>query len=211
MSINVNLESSKNSKFNLKIENSNSKLYVCATNLTTNPIKNYNRELTLEQIQENKYFSFCDNISEVVNELTEIKNTKIEEENDHITLLIPINSKKFKDFIIKIGETPESNEKTNEELYSIINELKIENINLKSKVEALEEKFNKEIKIIEIKKEKEINIIKQKYKNKLIKNRKKNYSISFNNNKINNNKDYNKFRNSNYKIRSCSTEASNEK
>ena len=111
MSIKVNLESNKNSKFKLKFENSNNKLYVCATNLTTIPIKNYNRELTLEQIQENKYFSFCDNISEVINELTEIKNTKIEEENNHITLLIPINSKKIKEFIIKIEETPKSNEK----------------------------------------------------------------------------------------------------
>ena len=127
---------------------SNNKLYVCATNLKTNPIKNYNIELTLEQIQENKYFSFCDNISEVINELTEIKNTKIEEEDNQITLLIPINSKKFKEFIIKIEETPISKEKNNEELYSIINELLIENKNLKSKVEALEEKFDREIKQI---------------------------------------------------------------
>ena len=163
MSINVDLESSKNSKFKLKIENSNNKLYVCATNLTTNPIKNYNRELTLEQIQENKYFSFCDNISEVINELSEIKNTKIEEEDSHITLLIPINSKKYKEFIIKIEETSISKEKKNEELYSIVNELLIENKNLKLKVEALEEKFDKEIKLIkEIldgKKDLETNII----------------------------------------------------
>ena len=146
MSISINLESNKNSKFKLKFENSNNKLNVCATNLTRIPIINYNKELTLEQIQENKFFSFCDNISEVINELTEIKNTKIEEENNHIILIIPINSKKIKEFIIKIEETQKSKEQKIEELYSIINELLIENKNLKSKVESLEEKFNQEIK-----------------------------------------------------------------
>ena len=146
MSINVNLESNKNSKFSLKFENSNNKLYVWATNLTTIPIKNYKKELALEQIQENKYFCFCDNISEVINELTEIKSTKIEEENNCITLFIPINSKKIKEFIIKIEETPKSSEEKTEELYRFINQLLIENKNLKSKVETLENKFSQEIK-----------------------------------------------------------------
>ncbi len=112
----------------------------------------------------------------------------------------------YKKIIEKIEK--EEIEKFKEKCVKKLNNIMI-NLNEKQKkeIKKLEEKFNKEIKIIEIKKEKEINIIKQKYKNKLIKNRKKNYSISFNNN----DKDYNKLRNSNYKIRSCSTEASNEK
>ena len=118
----------------------------------------------------------------------------------------------YKKIIEKIEK--EEIEKFKEKCVKKLNNIMI-NLNEKQKkeIKKLEEKFNKEIKIIEIKKEKEINIIKQKYKNKLIKNRKKNYSISFNNNNNNNDndKDYNKFRNSNYKIRSCSTEASNEK
>ena len=112
----------------------------------------------------------------------------------------------YKKIIEKIEK--EEIEKFKEKCVKKLNNIMI-NLNEKQKkeIKKLDEKFNKEIKIIEIKKEKEINIIKQKYKNKLIKNRKKNYSISFNNN----DKDYNKLRNSNYKIRSCSTEASNEK
>ena len=115
----------------------------------------------------------------------------------------------YKKIIEKIEK--EEIEKFKEKCVKKLNNIMI-NLNEKQKkeIKKLDEKFNKEIKIIEIKKEKEINIIKQKYKNKLIKNRKKNYSISFNINN-NNDKDYNKFRNSNYKIRSCSTEASNEK
>ena len=116
----------------------------------------------------------------------------------------------YKKIIEKIEK--EEIEKFKEKCVKKLNNIMI-NLNEKQKkeIKKLDEKFNKEIKIIEIKKEKEINIIKQKYKNKLIKNRKKNYSISFNNNNNNNDKDYNKLRNSNYKIRSCSTEASNEK
>ena len=148
---------------------------------------------------ENK-FKFSKNLLEIKNkENFALNNNDFEKVNYYKKMIEKIEKEeieKFKEKCVK---------KLNYTMNNLIEKQKKE-------IKNLDDKFNKELKNIEIKKEKEINIIKQKYKNKLIKNRKKNYSISFNNNNNNNNdKDYNKFRNSNYKIRSCSTEASNEK
>ena len=148
-----NLKSDKGSEFEIKCENLSNKLSVYATNLYDIPQRSYKKLLTLEEVKENKYFGFCDNINEVINELTEINNSKLIEENNKIILYIPLNTKKIKEFIISIEEIIKSDENKFEELYNIINELKTENNNLKSKVQTLEENYNKKLKEIQILKE----------------------------------------------------------
>ena len=82
----LNLESDKNSQFEIKIENIEHKLSIKAKNITVIPNKNYYKSMSLEEIKVNKFFSFCDDIGEVINELTEIKKTKLTEETNQITL-----------------------------------------------------------------------------------------------------------------------------
>ena len=141
--MNVNLKSDKGSEFELKLENLNNKLSIHAINCNGIPKRNFNRLLTLEEIKENKFFTFCDNIDEVINELTEINKSILIEENNKVILKIPINSKKIKEFIISINELDKSEDMKFKELYSIINEIKAENNNLKLKVQTLEENYNK--------------------------------------------------------------------
>ena len=126
MNIFLNLESDKNSQFEIKIENIEHKLSIKAKNMTVIPNKNYYKSMSLEEIKVNKFFSFCDDIGEVINELTEIKKTKLTEETNQITLYIPINSKKIKEFVIQMKETEKTTEGKFEELYKIINTVREE-------------------------------------------------------------------------------------
>ena len=144
----LNLESDKNSQFEIKIENIEHKLSIKAKNMTVIPNKNYYKSMSLEEIKVNKFFSFCDDIGEVINELTEIKKTKLTEETNQITLYIPINSKKIKEFVIQMKETEKTTEEKFEELYKIINTVREENNKLRIKLEAIEDKYNKEISIL---------------------------------------------------------------
>ena len=116
--------------------------------MTVIPNKNYYKSMSLEEIKVNKFFSFCDDIGEVINELTEIKKTKLTEETNQITLYIPINSKKIKEFVIQMKETEKTTEEKFEELYKIINTVREENNKLRIKLEAIEDKYNKEISIL---------------------------------------------------------------
>ena len=79
MKTNFFLESNKKSMFEIWLENIDNILNVNANNLSIIPSKNCYKELTLEQMQENKFFCICDSIFEEINELTEIKKAKIEE------------------------------------------------------------------------------------------------------------------------------------
>ena len=144
----LNLESDKNSQFEIKIENIEHKLSIKAKNMTVIPNKNYYKSMSLEEIKVNKFFSFCDDIGEVINELTEIKKTKLTEETNQITLYIPINSKKIKEFVIQMKEIEKTTEEKFEELYKIINTVREENNKLRIKLEAIEDKYNKEIIIL---------------------------------------------------------------
>ena len=144
----LTLESNKNSQFQINIENIDHKLSIKAKNMTSIPNKNYYKSMSLEEIKENKFFYFCDDISEVINELTEIQKSKIIEETNQISLYIPINSKKIKEFVIQIKETEKTTEEKFEELYKIINAVKEENKNLRIKLETLENKCNKEISVL---------------------------------------------------------------
>ena len=141
----LTLESNKNSQFQVSLENIDHKLSIKAKNMTSIPNKNYSKSMSLEEIKENKFFSFCDDISEVINELTEIQKSKITEETNQITLYIPINSKKIKEFVIQMKETEKTSEEKFEELYKIISAVREENKNLRIKIETLENKYNKEI------------------------------------------------------------------
>ena len=148
MNTSLTLQSNKNSQFQINLENVEHKLSIKAKNMTSIPNNNYSKSMSLEEIKDNKFFSFCDDISEVINELTEIQKSKITEETNQITLYIPINSKKIKEFVIQMKETEKTTEEKFEELYKIINEVREENKNLKIKIETLENKYNNEINIL---------------------------------------------------------------
>ena len=144
----LTLESNKNSQFQVSLENIDHKLSIKAKNMTSIPNKNYSKSMSLEEIKENKFFSFCDDISEVINELTEIQKSKLVEETNQITLYIKKKKKKIKEFVIQMKETEKTTEEKFEELYKIINTVREENNKLRIKLEAIEDKYNNEISIL---------------------------------------------------------------
>ena len=68
----LTLESNRNSQFQINLENIDHKLSIKAKNMTSIPNKNYSKSMSLEEIKENKFFSFCDDISEALNIISKI-------------------------------------------------------------------------------------------------------------------------------------------
>ena len=129
--------SDKNNIFYLTIQNQFSIINILSYYYQDNIIKyNYEKELKLEELKENKYLCLCDNIDEIYNELINLldKNkSKIIEGNNKIDLNIPIDNLKIKEIKFSMNEMNK---------FSIISPLKNKMNNLKEDNKNLREEIN---------------------------------------------------------------------
>ena len=164
-SIKISVTSDKNTKFDIKIYYINEYLYIEGITKEIFPQKSYKRKYNLNEIKENKFFYMCENIQEVYEELDNLMNSKLNEnlkveileEINYIILRIPLNTKKIKECLFQIYELVSNKDQKINELYSKINELKIQLENKDEQIKTLQNEIY-EIKSIlkeQIKKEKE--------------------------------------------------------
>ena len=164
-SIKLSITSDKNNKFDIKIYYINEYLYIEGIIKENFPQKSYKRKYNLNEIKENKFFYMCENVQDVYEELDNLINSQLNEnlkgeileESNFIILRIPLNTKKIKECLFQIDEIVSNTEQKFNELYSTINELKIQLENKDQQIKTLQKEIN-EIKSIfqeQIKKEKE--------------------------------------------------------
>ena len=107
----------------------------------------YEKNISIEEIQKNKYFLQFDTIEEILNELIlkmRISKPTLIVEKNKINLIISLSSSKFKDINLCLEEKIKNGEDKFQEIYQIVSHLKEENIQLKEEVKTLKE----EIKIL---------------------------------------------------------------
>ena len=164
-SIKLSITSDKNNKFDIKIYYINEYLYIEGIIKENFPQKSYKRKYNLNEIKENKFFYMCENVQDVYEELDNLINSQLNEnlkgeileESNFIILRIPLNTKKIKECLFQIDEIVSNTEQKFNELYSTINELKIQLENKDQQIKTLQKEIN-EIKSIfqkQITKEKE--------------------------------------------------------
>ena len=109
----------------------------------------YDSIISMEEIQKNRYFLQFDTLEEILNELilkSQSKAPIFEKDDNTIILKIFLNSYKFKDIDFILKEKNKNNDDKFKELYDIVNELKMENSELKKDINYLK---NERIKINE--------------------------------------------------------------
>ena len=157
------INSDKNHSFNITFQNLNSTIRILASYQDDIINHNYEKELTLNELKQNKYFSTCETISEIYEEVMRLmkKNQiKLIEETNKIYISIPIDYFNVKEILFIVNEIVKNDIEKNNKLFSII-----------SNMEEEIKEFKKKIKQINNLKE-EINNIKEE--NKKIKEENKN-------------------------------------
>ena len=150
--------------FRLKTKNDN--LFI-TTEIKVNLISQiYEGIISQKEIQKNKYFLQFDTLDEILDELilkSKSESPKVSKENESLILKISLSSSKFKDIEFILKPKSKNTEDKFKELYKMVTELKKENINLKQRLNKLEDEnsqIKEQMKILidfknEIKKEKE--------------------------------------------------------
>lgn len=122
----LNLKSDKNIEFQVEFYVFENNLIFEAKSKNIFPQKNYKKIYTFNEIHTNKFFSICDNIKEVYEEIdNQINNNedqiKIIEKSNLLYLIIPVNTKKISEFTFEIDEISKDMDNKINDLYSIIN------------------------------------------------------------------------------------------
>ena len=102
---------------------------------------NLKKKYFIEEFKNFKYLSFCDSIDEVYAQLKlefDKNNIIINENNDKIEIIIPINHIKIKDITFTLYKKTKHEKEIVEDLKNEISLLKIENKTLKTSIEKLE-------------------------------------------------------------------------
>ena len=142
------IQSDQHHLFNLTIKNLKSSIeffLVYHDNVST---QQYKKKYFLDEIKKNnKYFTILETIDQVFDDLVGLINkntTKICESKDNIIyIIIPLESQTLKEIIFQIKKIEKNDEEKIEELYSLVLEIKNENISLKKENQILKEKVKK--------------------------------------------------------------------
>ena len=139
----------------------------------------YYSKKNIEELKINKYFLMFDNLNEIYNEiinLIEINKPYLIEDTNNLLLYIPLSTTKIKEIILELNKKEKTDKEKIDDLYLIINNLKLhynDQINeLNKKIEKQNEKINYLQKIIENNNNKNIPGI---FDDSLIINKNKNY------------------------------------
>ena len=120
---NISICSDKNINYEISISIKGENLIFEGKSKDIIPQKIYKKKYTLLDVQQNKYFCFCDNINEVFDELeaqlNESENdVKLMEETNCLILSIPLKTVKIKECLFQIDEQILNANQKFEEFYS---------------------------------------------------------------------------------------------
>ena len=112
------INSDKNHSFNITFQNLNSIIGISASYQDDIMKHNYNKNLNLDKLKQNKYLGLCENIDEIYDLLTILLNknqSKIIEQTKKIFINIPVDHVKIKEILFVVNEiTKNDSEKINE-------------------------------------------------------------------------------------------------
>ena len=139
------IKSDKNTSFTLDIQNKKSSIYLHAFTQNEFQKKDFDKDFSLKDFKENKYFSLFDSIDEIYDEMinfisTKTSEIKIKEEQNIIIIIIPTGLFKIKEIILTLNEKEKDEKQQINDLFNIIYNLKQENNELKSNMIKLEER-----------------------------------------------------------------------
>ena len=145
--------SEENHNFKISFQNKIDYLQINAVSYFEIEQHIYESTYTISQIKENKVFIIYDSLDEILAEISQLidnKKLKVYEKTNYIILNIEFPLLKVKEIVFEIKEKSKNDNDKLNGLFSIISEqkkeidnLKFENINLKEKLQYLEEKMNK--------------------------------------------------------------------
>ena len=139
------IKSDKNRSFSLDIQNKKSSIYIYASTQNEIQKNEFEKDFSLKDLKENKYFSLFDSIDEIYDEIinfisTKTSEIKIKEEQKIIIINIPIGGLKIKEILLALNEKEKDEKQQINDLFNIIYNLKQENNDLKSNIKKLEER-----------------------------------------------------------------------
>lgn len=142
------IESDQHHLFNLTIKNLKSSIEFFLAYHDNVSTQQYKKKYFLDEIKKNnKYFTILETIDQVFDDLVGLINkntTKICESKDNIIyIIIPLESQTLKEIIFQIKKIEKNDKEKIEELYSLVLEIKNENISLKKENQILKEKVKK--------------------------------------------------------------------
>ena len=132
----LEIKSDKKNKYKISIFNKEDKLKIIAINLNSEDIKGneFEKEILINELKNNKYLSLCDNINDMLEELFNLIDNKKyalkEIGNNEIIFSLEVPMKLIKEISFNLV-------KKEKDVNSIINELIKENKELKNKIEIL--------------------------------------------------------------------------
>ena len=130
------VKSDKKNKYKISIFNQQDKLKISALNLSSEDIKGneFEKEMLINELRNNKYLSLCDTINEMLEELFNLidnkKYTLKEIGNNEVILAIEVPMKLIKEISFNLV-------KKEKDVDTIVNDLIKENKELKEKIEIL--------------------------------------------------------------------------
>ena len=135
--------SDKNKLFNIEISKNHDNIYIYAFFQGEIIKEEYEKKFSIKDLKINKYLSLLDSIDEIYVEIInifdkKIKEIKIFEETNTLTINLPLEGIKIKDIILVLNKKIKSNDDKLEEVYNLITNLKTENKELKEKIKELE-------------------------------------------------------------------------
>jgi len=117
--------SDKKNEYSLLFQNTKELLYISCQNKNNNLL--YKNKFSLYEIQKTKLFIAYDTIDECLFEINNILNEKkgiIKEEEDKLSFVVPLNSKKYPEIIFPLYKKEKSDSQKINDLYEIINKEK---------------------------------------------------------------------------------------
>ena len=139
--------SDKNKLFNIDISNNHKSINIYAFFQGEIIKEKYEKKYSETELKMNKYLSLLDSIDEIFVEIInifdkKIKEIKIFEDTNQITINLPLEGIKIKEIILVLDKKVKNTEENFEELYNLISILKTENNSLKQNQKNWEEKIN---------------------------------------------------------------------
>jgi hypothetical protein len=136
----------KNKSYNLCLQNYDIFINIYCFYMKDENKHEYEKRYSLEELKNNKYLAICDSIDELYTQLKLEFNkniTSIQESNDSIKIIIPINHIKIKDITFHLPTKIKTEKEKYEDLKEEVSLLRKENKSLKASIEQLENENKK--------------------------------------------------------------------
>ena len=142
------INSNKNNCFNIFIRNLASYIEIKASYQNIIKMEEFKEKFSLIKLKENKYLSICESIDEIYEELkfNFSKNNSIILENENqITINIPVNHSKYKELIFTLNKKIKTNKELYEDLFLVVSNLQNQIRDIEKEKNENNKRYNKEI------------------------------------------------------------------